>query len=148
MSMPNGAPPNAKNQADQLSDLFLQLSMTLDQIRTTNPDAPQAQSLGTISRQLDELSDQLNAAGIAQTLQNIQPNINNIIQVTKDAQNQVKTIKDIQKVFSIAGAALTLAASIVSGNPATIISAAAGVATAIGGGTGAAPAGAPNASAH
>src|ERR1700733_3387547 len=128
--MSNGPTAAPQNQAGQLSSLFLPLSMTLDQIRASTSNTAQAQSLGTISRQLDELSDELNAAAIAQTLQSIQPNIANIIQITKDAQNQVKSINDIQKVFSIAGAALTLAASIVGGNPATILSAASGVVTA------------------
>lgn len=133
--MSDGITPAIQDQAEQLADGFLQLSMTLDQIRATDSSLSDAdaQTLGTIARQLDELSDQLNAAAIVGILQSIQPNINNIIQTTKDAQNAIKTIGKIQKIVSIGGAALTLAAAIVSGNPATVLSAAAGVVKAIGG---------------
>lgn len=135
--MSNGATPSTQDQAAQLADLFLQLSMMVDHIRATDPDLSDsdAQSLGTLARQLDELSDQLNAAAIANILQSIQPNITDIIQTTKNAQAAIKEAGKIQKVFSIAGAALTLAASFVAGNPSTILSAAAGLATAIGGST-------------
>jgi len=140
--MSNGTTSAAQNQAAQLADLFLQLSMTVDQVRAKpGVSDAESQSLGTVARQLDELSEQLNAAAIAQILQGIQPEINRIIQTTKDAQQAIKTIGSIQKVFSIAGAALTLAAAFVAGNPTTILSAAAGVATAIGGGSAPASAG-------
>jgi hypothetical protein len=137
--------PGPQNGAAQLSDLFLQFSMSIDQIRANNPNPAStgSQSLGTIARQLDELSDELNAAAIGQILQNIQPNIDNIIQTTKAAQEAVKRANSIQKIFNIAGATLTLASSILSGNPSTIVSAVAGVATAVAGGAGPAAGGNP-----
>src|SRR5579871_6692715 len=129
--MPSGATP--QEQAAQLSDLFLKLSIAIDQVRDTAPalSAEQVQMLGTVARHLDELSEQLNAAAIADILQRIQPNIAQIVQATKDAQQAVKTIKKIENVVAIATASLTLATAILAGNPQTILSAAAGVASAV-----------------
>jgi hypothetical protein len=133
--MANGPVPTPQNEAAELSDLLLQFSMSIDQIRMDNTDLSDAdaQRLGTISRQLDELSDELNAEAIGQILQNIQGNVDNIIQTTKDAEDAIKKAKNIERTFSIAGAALTFAASFISGNPSTIISAAAGLASAAAG---------------
>lgn len=130
-SAPTSGDPS---QAAQLSDLFLQFSMALDQYRSaTDLSAADAQRLGTIARQLDELSDQLNAAAIGQILQNLQPNIDDIVATTKSAQEAIKKANEIQKVMNIAGAALCLASAVLTGNPQTVLSALGGVASAVAG---------------
>jgi len=131
--MPTGAGATPQEQAAQLSDLFLKLSIAIDQVRDNTPalTADQVQTLGTVARHLDEISGQLNAAAVAQILQRIQPNINQIVQATKDAQQAVKTIKKIENVVAIATASLSLATAILAGNPQTILSAAAGVGSAV-----------------
>jgi hypothetical protein len=133
--MASGPIPDPENIAAQLSDEFLQMSMAIDQIRATNPNLSDAdaQRLGTTARQLDELSDQLNAAAVAQILTSIQPQLNSIMQATQAAKEALKRAQDIQKDFNIAGAALTLAAAILAGNLPTIAAAVGGVVSAVSG---------------
>jgi hypothetical protein len=133
--MASGPIPDPENIAAQLSDEFLQMSMAIDQIRATNPNLSDAdaQRLGTTARQLDELSDQLNAAAVAQILTSIQPQLNSIMQATQAAKDALKRAQDIQKDFNIAGAALTLAAAILAGNLPTIAAAVGGVVSAVSG---------------
>jgi hypothetical protein len=75
-------------------------------------------------------------AAIDETLASIGNAVNNIVQVTKDAQAAVKKIDDVQKAIAVATEALSLGAAILSGNPASILAAAGGVANAIAGGGG------------
>jgi hypothetical protein len=131
--MASGPMPDPENIAAQLSDDFLQMSMAIDQIRatSTNLSDADAQRLGMTARQLDELSDQLNAAAVAQILASIQPQLASITQATQAAKDALKKAENIQKDFNIAGAALTLAAAILAGNPSTIASAVGGVVSAV-----------------
>jgi hypothetical protein len=131
--MPTGAGATPQQQAARLSDLFLKLSIAIDRVRDTAPTLTpeQVQTLGTVARHLDEISGQLNAAAIGEILQRIQPNLNQIVKATQDAQLAVKTIRKIEGVVAIATASLTLATAILAGNPQTILSAAAGVASAV-----------------
>ena len=131
--MPTGTGPTPKDSAAQLADLFLKLSMAIDQFRDTTPglSTDQVLSLGTVARQLDELSGQFNAAAIGDILQRIQPSLNKIFEATKDAQHAVKTIKSIEHVVAIATAGLALATAIMSGNLDTIGSAVGGLASAV-----------------
>lgn len=143
--MSNGANAASLTEVGNLSDELLKLSMLLDQMRVTssNLSPSDIQHLGDIARQLDELSDQLNAAAIGQILQNLQPSLSNIIQTTKDAQSAIKEANTLQKVFSIAGAALTLASALVAGSTSAIGAAMDTLAGTIAGGTASAAAGAP-----
>jgi len=131
--MPSGAGPKPQEQAAQLSDLFLKLSIAIDQFRSTAPGLSNEQvlTLGTVARHLDEISGQLNAEAVAEILQRIQPSIAKIVQATKDAQQAVKTIKKIESVVAIATASLALATAILSGNLSTVESAIGGVASAV-----------------
>ena len=131
--MPSGAGPKPQQQAAQLSELFLKLSMAIDQFRdtATGLTTEQVLNLGTVARHLDEISGQLNAAAIAEILRRVQPSVDKIVKATKDAQKAVKTVKKIQSVVANATASLALAAAIVAGNPGTIESAVGGLVTAV-----------------
>jgi hypothetical protein len=137
------SPKTTAAQADQLGDLFLKLSMTCDAYRADHAgelSLDDRHRLADIAQHLDDFSEAFTAQAITATLASIQVNISNISDATKDAQRAVKTAAKIQEVFSIGGAAVALAASIVTLNPGTIASAAAGLVSAIGGAV--APAGA------
>jgi len=132
--MASGSTPGDQNPAAVLSDLFLQMSMAIDQVRESSQDLSDAdaENLEKTAQQLDEWSDELNAAAIGEILQNMQGDVDNIIETTKAARDAVKKADSIEKVFQLAGAVAGLAASIVSGNPTSILSAAAGVVKATG----------------
>ena len=133
--MSNGLTPVSQEQLDKLSNFFLELSMTLDQIRASDARLSDAETkqLGAMARQLNELSGEVDAAAIGQLLAGLQPRLDNIIQTTRAAQEQAKEAKTIQKVFSIAGAALTLASALASGSAPAVLAAAGGLGGAIGG---------------
>jgi hypothetical protein len=131
--MASGPVPDPANVAAELSDEFLQMSMAIDQLRATSPNLSDAdgQRLGTMARQLDELSDQLNAAAVAQILASIQPQLSSIAQATQAAKDALKKVADIQKAFNIACAGVTLASAVLTGNLSTIAAAAGGVVMAV-----------------
>jgi hypothetical protein len=132
-------PVNTAAQAEQLSDLFRQLSMTLDQYRAANVaelSEEQRHQLADNAQHLDDFAEQFVGEAIEATIASIQGNINNIMAATKDAQQAFKTAAKIEKVASIAAAAVALGAAIASGNPGTIGSAVSGLASAVGVGGG------------
>jgi hypothetical protein len=129
-------PVNIADQAQQLSDLFRQLSMSLDQYRAANAaalSAGQRQQLADNAQHLDDFAEQFTGQAIQATVTSIQGNIKNIIAATQDAQKAIKKAALIEKVASIAAAAVALGAGIATGNPETIASAADGLVSAIGG---------------
>jgi hypothetical protein len=120
----------------ELADLYSQLSLSVNNFRLshqTELSANQFAAFGTIASSLLHLSDQFIGEAIADTLANVQVDANQIIATTKAAQSAVKTIQDVQKVFAIASAAVTLGLAISSGNVAKIAAGLAGLAAAIGG---------------
>jgi hypothetical protein len=129
------APNDTADQARQLAQLFLQLSMGVDQYRAAHPelDPDQRRQLADIAERLDDFSEQFSAQESAALLAGIQGNLANIVKATKDAQQAVKTIAKIERVIAITAAAVTLGAAIASGNPSTIASAASGLIDAIAG---------------
>jgi hypothetical protein len=129
--------PNATpDQADQLAGAFQQISMALDRYRAAHAaelSSDDRHQLAGIAQHFDDLAEQLTADAIAAGLASIQGNIGGIVKATKDAQQAVKTSAAIEKVISITGAAVALAASIAAGNPAGIASSAAGLVSAVAG---------------
>jgi hypothetical protein len=131
--MASGLIPDPANLAAILSDEFLQMSVAIDQIRTTNRNLSDAdaQRLGTMEEQLDEVSGQLNAEAIAQILASIRPQLDSITQATQAANEALKKAQDIQKAFNIAAAAVALGGAILTGNLGTIAGAVGGVVSAV-----------------
>ena len=129
-------PIDTAGQADQLADLFLKLSMALDQYRADNlarltPD--QLHQLSDNAQHLDDFAMHFTVVAIGATLAGIQGEINTITRATADANQAIKTAAKIERVATIAAAAVALGAAIAAGNPGTIASAASGLVTAIGG---------------
>lgn len=110
-------------QADQLAKSFADVASSLVQFREANSaklSDTQFASLGNLAQKLEDLSDQENVTALAATLANVRNDAAAILASTKDAQQAVKTIKDIQNVIAIGGAVLTLAGAVAAGNVATI----------------------------
>jgi hypothetical protein len=120
-------------QASQIADLFQKLSLGLDQYRAANTSLSpeQRQQFATNAQRLAGYSEQFTADAIGATLAGIQDNVANLISATKDAQQAIKTAAKIEKVASIAAAAITLGASIATGNPATILTSVTGLVKAV-----------------
>ncbi|MGO4885296.1 MAG: hypothetical protein ACLP59_31395 [Bryobacteraceae bacterium] len=130
------SPSDIATQASQLADLFMQLSMALDKYRAahaTELTSDERHQLADNAQHLDDFSEQFTAEAIGATLAGIQANVNNIIKATKDAQKAIKTVAAIEKVVAITSAAVALGASIASGNPGTIASAAGALAESVAG---------------
>ena len=122
-------------QAGQIADFFEKLSLGLDQYRAANTAKllpEQRQQLADNAQRLAGYSEQFTADAIAATLAKIQDNVANLINATKDAKQAIKTAAAIEKVASIAAAAITLGLSIASGNPGSIATSVTGLVTAVG----------------
>jgi hypothetical protein len=118
--------PDIAAQARELSILFLQLSMAVDQFRHDHFDELSATMRARLKDQaqhLDDLSDHFTAAAIGATLKLIQDDLDNIKNATRQARQAVATIQKIEKVASIVSAGVALGAAIFAGNPANIGSA-------------------------
>jgi hypothetical protein len=106
-------------QAEQLAQIFANLSAAVDQFRLDNfatiPDDEQQQLKGQ-AQALAMRSQQCTADALGAILQSIQPHLPNIKKATQDAQDTLRTLKDVAKGFAIVDAAVTLVGSVASGN--------------------------------
>jgi|HubBroStandDraft_1064217.scaffolds.fasta_scaffold312568_1 hypothetical protein len=117
---------NPEAQADQLADLFRQLSVTLDEFRAAHMNllsGDQSNQLADNAQRLDDFAEQFTGQAIAETLASIQGNINNITAAMKDAQRAVNAATKVERVASLAAAAIALGGSIAAGKFGTILSA-------------------------
>lgn len=116
------------DEARQLATLFDNLSLALDDFRLNDHDPPlsskDAARLKKEADALEDLSHYFTAQAIGATLQKIQPDLENIKALTKEAKEQVAKLNEISKVFTIAGAALSLGKVIITGDPVSILASA------------------------
>jgi ABC-type transport system involved in cytochrome bd biosynthesis fused ATPase/permease subunit len=118
-----GTSPDIAAQARELSQLFLRMSMAVDQFRFEHSAelSPAMRSqLKDQAQHLDDLSDHYTATAIGATLKQIQDDLDEIRAATKDASQAILTIQKIEKVAAIVSAGVSLAAAIFAGNPASI----------------------------
>jgi hypothetical protein len=127
-------PIDAAKEAGDLADLFNSLSQALDDFRLSLPPSTPQGQLGQLKDEAQALEDKAHfftAQAIGATLQSIQPDLAKIKAATAEAAAQVAKLNTIEKVISIATAALALGASIASGNPGSIIATAEDLAQAV-----------------
>jgi uncharacterized phage infection (PIP) family protein YhgE len=122
------APIDPAAEADQLVDLFNNLSQALDAFRLADHVPPIATDelarLKDDAQALEDCAHYFTAQAIGATLQSIQPDLANIKAVTAQAKTQLGKLNDISKVISIGASALSLGTAIAAGNPASIAAAA------------------------
>jgi hypothetical protein len=112
------------SEANNLANSFYGLSQALDTFRfaARNPPLPavQAGQLKDESQALDNRAHYFTAQAIGATLQAIQSDLANIKTLTSQAQQQVQSLKDVDRVIKIVTSALSLGAAIAAGNVANI----------------------------
>ena len=114
-------------EANSLANSFYALSQAVDSFRFSSINPPltamQSGQLKDESQALDNRAHYFTAQAIGATLQAIQGNLANIKKLTAEAQQQVQTLNDVDKVIKIVTSALSLGAAIAAGNIASIGSA-------------------------
>jgi hypothetical protein len=122
----NGFDPAA--EAGTLADLFNSLSEALDDFRLSDTDPPlttdQMARLKDEAQALEDRAHYFTAQAIGATLQTIQPDLQQIRNVTAAAKAQLQNLQTADKVISVATSVLSLGTAIAAGNPASIIAAA------------------------
>jgi hypothetical protein len=118
-------PINPASEALELARLFHGLSLALDQFLLSDqfpPDTPPEQQalLRRQAQDLEDVSHDFTADAIQAILQSIQPDLDKIKDVTKEAKAQLGHLKTVSKVISIAAAGLSVGTAIVGGNPLSI----------------------------
>lgn len=103
--------PNDADQARQLADLFASMSETVDNYRlqhfeTLTPS--QREDLEQTIQRLDDLHDEFTSAAIADTLNAIRSDLDQIAAVTTDAQQALKHLNDFATIVNIVAAATEL----------------------------------------
>jgi hypothetical protein len=115
-------------EANQMADLFNDLSQAVDDFRLSDLDPPlstdQASRLKDEAQSMEDRAHYFTAEAIGATLQSIQPDLANIKAVTAEAKSQLNNLDDISKAISIATSALSLGTAIAAGNPMSIAAAA------------------------
>jgi len=122
-------------QADEIARLFRDLSMALDRYRAEHVGDltdEERRRLADNAQHLDDFSEQLTCGAIVDGLAGLQAYIDRIVQSTQEARQAVDTAVQVEKVLSIMASAVSLAAAVVCGNPATVASAVMGLLSTIG----------------
>jgi hypothetical protein len=122
-------------QALQLAKDYNESSNAIGDFRLKNWDKLSAEErlvLGNTGRTLLDHSQDLITYAVGKILDDTQASLNDIRKATADANQTIKTIKEIKKVISIGAALVALAAAIYTENPSGIASAVKGVITAVG----------------
>jgi hypothetical protein len=122
-------------QALQLAKDYNESSNAIGDFRLKNWDKLSAEErlvLGNTGRTLLDHSQDLITYAVGKILDDTQASLNDIRKATADANQTIKTIKNIKKVISIGAALVALAAAIYTENPSGIASAVKGVITAVG----------------
>lgn len=119
-------PALTQDQARQLAQEFFEISKGVGDFRFDHFDSlipEQNNALQNLQHQLSSQSNQFTALAISIGLDDLQPTLDRINQVTDDVNQAVTRLDDIRRVISIATTFVSLGAAIASGSPTTIASA-------------------------
>ncbi len=109
-------------EAGNLASLFFQLSAAVEQFRLDHPGLSQEEKdrLDAQSEDLEAKANAFNAEAIGDTLQTLHASLQNLKHVTSDAKHAISTLKTVDKVFSIANAAVALGVALASHDLASV----------------------------
>ena len=127
-------PGLTQDQAREIAEDFFEIAKAVGDFRFAHFDelAPDQQAaLHSLQQQLSNQSNHFTAVAIQLTLDDLQPTLDRIGNVTKDVNNAVKTLTEVRSVINIATSFVSLGAAIASGSPGTIASALQDTVTAI-----------------
>jgi hypothetical protein len=113
-------------QARSLAEDFFEISKAVGDYRFAHFDdltPDQLNALHSLQQQLSNQSNHFTAVAIEITLDDLQPTLARINQITGQVTTAVTTLNDIRRVISIATSIVSLGAAIASGSPATIAAA-------------------------
>jgi DNA-binding FrmR family transcriptional regulator len=111
-------------QARSLAEDFFEISKAVGDYRFAHFDdltPDQLNALHSLQQQLSNQSNHFTAVEI--TLDDLQPTLARINQITGQVTTAVTTLNDIRRVISIATSIVSLGAALASGSPATIAAA-------------------------
>ena len=123
-----------QDQARAIAEDFFEVSKGVGDFRFAHFDllsADQKAALQSLQQQLSNESIHFTAVAIQLALDDLQPTLERISNVTQDVNNAVSQINDVRRIITIATTFVTLGAAIASGSPGTIVSAVGDVATAL-----------------
>jgi hypothetical protein len=112
-------PIDPVKQAEELAQIFFNLSNAVDEFRLSHYDAlspSQRQHLKEKAQALDTRGQQYTADALDAILQGIQPHLQNIKKATQDAQDALAHLNDVVKAITIVDSAVALVGSIVAGD--------------------------------
>jgi hypothetical protein len=115
-----------QDQVRALAEDFFEISKAVGDYRFAHfedlaPD--QLNALHSLQQQLSNQSNHLTAVAIEITLDDLQPTLDRINQITGQVNTAVKTLNDIRRVITITTSIVNLGAAIASGSPAKIAAA-------------------------
>jgi DNA-binding FrmR family transcriptional regulator len=113
-------------QARSLAEDFFEISKAVGDYRFAHFDdltPDQLNALHSLQQQLSNQSNHFTAVAIEITLDDLQPTLARINQITGQVTTAVTTLNDIRRVISIATSIVSLGAALASGSPATIAAA-------------------------
>jgi hypothetical protein len=112
-------PIDPVKQAEELAQIFFNLSNAVDDFRLRNFNAlspTEQQRLKDQAQALDTRGQQYTADALGAILQGIQPHLQNIKQATQSAQDALAHLNNVVKAITIVDAAVALVGSIVTGD--------------------------------
>jgi hypothetical protein len=112
-------PIDSRKQAEDLAQIFFNLSNAVDTFRLRNYNAlspAKQQQLKDEAQALDTRGQQCTADALGAILQGVQPHLRNIKQATQDAQDALAHLDDVAKAITIVDAAVALVGSIGRGD--------------------------------
>jgi hypothetical protein len=112
-------PIDPAKQAEELAQVFFNLSNAVDDFRLRNfasISASDQQQLKAQAQALDTRGQQCTADALGGILQEIQPHMPNVKQATQAAKDALAHLNDVAKAMSIVDSAVTLLASVATGD--------------------------------
>jgi hypothetical protein len=117
-------PIDPAKQAEQLAQIFFNLSDAVDKFRLGNNygaiSLAQQQQFKVQAQALATRGQQFTADALGAILRDIQPHLPNIKQATQDAQEALTHLNDVAKALTIVDSAVALVGSIVAGDVGSI----------------------------